>query len=447
MVNTRVIANVKSLSKTFVGNPTPALQNLTFNLLAGKITGVAGPDGAGKTTLLRLLASLMQPDQGKITIDGFDSIQQAFNIHQIIGYMPQKFGLYEDLSVMENLNLYADLRDIQGKERQDKMARLLSFTNLADFKTRLAGKLSGGMKQKLGLACALLGDPKLLILDEPSVGVDPISRRELWAMVQGLLQNHIAVVWATSYLDEAEKCDHVLLLNEGKSLFNGEPSKLLEIVQGCTYRITNLPTEKKRIYLTKIGEVPHIIDSIIQGDSVRIVIADPKEQEAVVSTLQKFSMHCQNTAPRFEDAYVKLLGGFRNQISPLAKVLQNKQKALQIVIQAEHLTKRYGEFIAVNNLSFSIQRGEVFGLLGPNGAGKSTTFKMLCGLLTPTSGKASVMGLDLQTSSSLARNRIGYMAQKFSLYGNLSGLENLRFFFWRLWTSSAETKTRNRHDD
>jgi ABC-2 type transport system ATP-binding protein len=428
MINSKIVLNVDSVSKTFSGNETPALQKITFNVFSGKMTGVVGPDGSGKTTLLRLLASLMQPDQGNITVDGFNSVKNAEQIHQIIGYMPQKFGLYEDLTVSENLNLYADLRNIHGKERQEKMVRLLSFTQLADFKTRLSGKLSGGMKQKLGLACALIGDPNLLILDEPSVGVDPISRRELWAMVQELLVNNIAVVWSTSYLDEASKCDSVILLDEGKSLFNGEPQKLLEIVDGCSYLITQLPAEKKRGFLSEISKINYVIDNTIQGDNVRIVIADAKDENSVSRDLKKLGMDCQRTPPRFEDAYIKLLGGFINQTSALANVLPSKPSEKLIVIEAKNLTKRYGQFTAVNHLNFTVERGEVFGLLGPNGAGKSTTFKMLCGLLTPTEGTASVMGLDLQSSSSLARNRIGYMAQKFSLYNNLNGLQNLTFF-------------------
>lgn len=428
MTNSKIILNVDLVSKTFLGNETPALQKITFHLFSGKITGVVGPDGSGKTTLLRLLASLMKPDHGKITINGLNSVSQANEAHQIIGYMPQKFGLYEDLSVMENLNLYADLRNVQGKLRQDKISRLLSFTQLTDFKTRLAGKLSGGMKQKLGLACALIGEPTLLILDEPSVGVDPISRRELWAMVQELLKNNIAVVWSTSYLDEASKCDSVILLDEGKNLFNGEPKQLLNNVSGCSYLITQLPAEKKRAFLPQISQIQYVIDNTIQGDHIRIVIADHKNHPFVAAQLKKLDMDCQTTPPRFEDAYIKLLGGFTHQTSALAKMLPTKSQKKMTVIEAKHLTKRYGPFVAVNNLNFSVERGEVFGLLGPNGAGKSTTFKMLCGLLTPTEGTASVMGLDLQTSSSLARNRIGYMAQKFSLYNNLNGLQNLTFF-------------------
>lgn len=435
-----ILVNVNHVSKSFPGNALPAIQDLSIELHRGNITGVVGPDGAGKTTLLRLMAALMKPDQGSIVVAGYDSVQEATQVHNLLGYMPQKFGLYEDLSVIENLNLYADLRDVKGERRKEKFVKLLTFTNLTDFQNRLARNLSGGMKQKLGLACALLGDPQLLILDEPSVGVDPISRRELWAMMQDLIANNIAVVWATSYLDEAAKCDHVILLNEGKSLFNGKPDDLLAVVKNSTYKVDDLPHENKRRYLAKIANINHVIDSTIQGDCVRIVVADAEYDDDVTTALKNMGMHNVAVEPRFEDGYIKMLGGFKESESQLAKQLNIIKSDIENVIQAEHLTKKYGNFTAVNDLNFSIKRGEVFGLLGPNGAGKSTTFKMLCGLLIPTNGKASVMGLDLQTSSSVARNRIGYMAQKFSLYGNLDGMQNLKFFSGVYGLNKAEQK-------
>jgi len=188
---------------------------------AGTITGLVGPDGAGKTTLLRLMAGLLLPTQGKISVLGFDTVKEPENLHDVIGYMPQKFGLYEDLTVIENLNFYAALHNLSEEEKPKVFEKMFHFTALRPFTERLAGNLSGGMKQKLGLACSLLGRPKVLLLDEPSVGVDPISRRELWEMVQELVQQGICVVWSTAYLDEADQCGEVLLLNKGKLLFYG----------------------------------------------------------------------------------------------------------------------------------------------------------------------------------------------------------------------------------
>ena len=194
------LVTIHNISKVFTKGGTPALQNIDATIPKGDIIALAGPDGAGKTTLIRMMAGLLKPSTGTITIAGLDTIANALAIHQIIGYMPQKFGLYEDLTVLQNLNLYADLRGVLGTEREQVFAQLLTFTALEPFTGRLAGALSGGMKQKLGLACALIKKPQLLLLDEPSVGVDPLSRRELWKMVHNLLDEGISVVWSLSLI-------------------------------------------------------------------------------------------------------------------------------------------------------------------------------------------------------------------------------------------------------
>jgi len=228
---------INNVTKIFNRPENPALDNITASIPKQKIVGLVGPDGAGKTTLIRLIAGLFLPTSGEIKVAGFSTVSQASNIHDILGYMPQKFGLYEDLTVLQNLNLYAELRGVKGKAREETFKNLLSFTNLTPFTERLAGALSGGMKQKLGLACTLIQKPTLLLLDEPSVGVDPLSRRELWKMVSELLKDGISVVWSTAYLDEAEKCDSVLLLNEGKLLFYGPPRDLTKRFERQTLRV------------------------------------------------------------------------------------------------------------------------------------------------------------------------------------------------------------------
>ncbi|MCP5433301.1 MAG: ABC transporter ATP-binding protein, partial [Alphaproteobacteria bacterium] len=207
---------IEGLSKRFPGAAVPALDGVSLAISPGRVTGLVGPDGAGKTTLLRMMAGLMLPDRGRARVFGFDTARDALAVQARIGYMPQRFGLYEDLTVRENLNLYAELRGLPGSERKATFERLLAFTGLAPFTGRLAGKLSGGMKQKLGLACVLIDAPDVLLLDEPSVGVDPISRRELWRMVGELARENVAIVWSTAYLDEAERCAETVLLNEGR---------------------------------------------------------------------------------------------------------------------------------------------------------------------------------------------------------------------------------------
>ncbi|MHA6496335.1 ABC transporter ATP-binding protein, partial [Escherichia coli] len=253
------------------GMDKPAVAPLDCTIHAGYVTGLVGPDGAGKTTLMRMLAGLLKPDSGSATVIGFDPIKNDGALHAVLGYMPQKFGLYEDLTVMENLNLYADLRSVTGEARKQTFARLLEFTSLGPFTGRLAGKLSGGMKQKLGLACTLVGEPKVLLLDEPGVGVDPISRRELWQMVHELAGEGMLILWSTSYLDEAEQCRDVLLMNEGELLYQGEPTALTQTMAGRSFLMTS-PHEGNRKLLQRALKLPQVSDGMIQGKSVRLIL-------------------------------------------------------------------------------------------------------------------------------------------------------------------------------
>ena len=415
------------LGKSFPGMDQPALSAISGTVSTGMVTGVVGPDGAGKTTLLRLMAGLMLPDSGRLRVLGRDPKTQAGELRLEIGYMPQKFGLYEDLTVIENLTLHADLRDVSGAERERAFARLLAFTGLHPFTGRLAGKLSGGMKQKLGLACALLGRPKLLLLDEPGVGVDPISRRELWKMVRELAGQGIAVVWSTSYLDEAEACDEVFLLSLGRLLFAGKPKDLTAPMRGRCLHLGGVEGRRRQA-LAQLLQRPEVTDGVIQGANLRIVLGEGAERPDPETLGIPGRTEWKPVPPRFEDAFIDLLGGGPGGESALARTMPAREMSEGELIRAEDLTKRFGDFTATDRVTFSVRQGEIFGLLGPNGAGKSTTFKMMCGLLAPTSGRAEVMGIDLAHSPARARQRLGYMAQKFSLYGQLTVRQNLDFF-------------------
>ncbi|HBD9390174.1 TPA: ABC transporter ATP-binding protein [Legionella pneumophila] len=428
MNSLKPLVSINGVSKCFPGNTDPALDNVSATIFEGQITGLVGPDGAGKSTLMRLICSLMMPTQGTITVDSLNTRTDSEKIHAITGYMPQKFGLYEDLTIIENLRLYAELRNLHGEKREEQFRTLLKFTALEPFQKRLAGNLSGGMKQKLGLACALMGEPKLLLLDEPSVGVDPISRRELWTMVQGLLGRGMGVVWSTAYLDEAEKCDQILLLNAGKPIYHGKPGDFLQKTKDRTFQICGVSLLNRRQALMNALNTPEVIDGVIQGKNIRIVISDKKIKPSLDGITREPGVHFQEVESRFEDAFIDSLKTKISGRSLLAEHIAEKPHSDKPIIEARKLTKRFGSFTAVSNNEFTIKRGEIFGLLGPNGAGKSTTFKMMCGLLQPTQGQAFVMGLDLKTSSSEARSRIGYMAQKFSLYSHLDALQNMRFF-------------------
>ena len=430
---TTSLISVTGLTHSFGAAATPALDGIDAEISAGIITGLVGPDGAGKTTLLRLMASLLIPGRGTVATCGYDTRREPAPIRECIGYMPQRFGLYEDLSVIENLRLYADLRAVFGRAREEALERLLNFTDLKRFTDRLAGRLSGGMKQKLGLACALIRKPRVLLLDEPGVGVDPISRRELWRMVRELVDENTAVVWSTAYLDEAEQFDAVLLLNGGKLLFNGSPKSLTHRVEGRSMQVRGLPAKEKRPMLTRLLNHPGVSDGIVQGAALRLLLREKSDAATVRRDLLEIGKEMRNAElievkPNFEDAFMDILGGGPGGRSALAERYEHISDDGNPVLIAEGLTKRFGDFVAVHNNNFSIRRGEIFGLLGPNGAGKSTTFKMMCGLLKPTDGVGKVAGFDLRHAADKARNRLGYMAQKFSLYGDLSVRENLRFF-------------------
>ncbi len=418
-MNKDSVVIVKNLVKKFGDNT--ALNDISLDIEDNKIVGLIGPDGAGKTTFIRSLLGLLLPTSGTISILGLNPSENVDELHKVIGYMPQKFGLYEDLTVIENLNLYADLKNVVGQDRVESFKMLLDFTSLEPFKDRLAGNLSGGMKQKLGLACALLGKPKFLLLDEPGVGVDPISRRELMKMVRNLSAD-MTILWSTSYLDEAENFDEVILFNEGKLIYKGVPSLLTEKMVGNVFLAKKDGVKNRTLLKEFLVSGDKIVDVVIEGESVRVVIKDENVK-------QKYSDILKPVKPRFEDAVIDILGGTPLGESLIAKNLKIDECDCEYMIDAGHLTKVYGgNFYASNDITFRVKRGEIFGLLGPNGAGKSTTFKMMCGLSRPTSGKALIRGIDMAKSSSLARSYLGYMAQKFSLFSTLSVLANLKFF-------------------
>jgi len=411
-------ARVVGLVKTF--GAVKALAGVSAELPPGTILGLVGPDGAGKTTLIRLLAGLMQPTAGTVEVLGRTPRAAGGATQAQTGYMPQRFGLYEDLSVLDNLNLYANLRAQDAATRRQRFAELLRFTDLGSFTGRLAGKLSGGMKQKLGLACALLGRPRLLLLDEPGVGVDPLSRRELWRMVNELVAGGVTVLWSTAYLEEAERCAHIWLLDGGRLLYQGAPAQLSERVRGRVFR-RRVAAGKARQTAESELERDAVLDAVIQGASVRLVVTPNGAGEFHATGYEP-------VAPRLEDAYVELLGGARKGESQLARGWPTGARAAGVLVRAAGLTRRFGDFVAAANVGFEVHAGEIYGLLGPNGAGKSTTFRMLCGLLMPSSGAAHVAGVNLSRAASRARARLGYMAQKFSLYGDLSVAQNLDYF-------------------
>ncbi|HUF41038.1 MAG TPA: ATP-binding cassette domain-containing protein [Verrucomicrobiae bacterium] len=476
------VLSARNVCKTFVresGETVAALRDVSLKVDHGTLTALVGPDGAGKTTLMRLMAGLMSADSGELSVLSVDVAADPQQIQERIGYMPQRFGLYEDLSVQENLDLYADLHGVSRAERRERYPRLMEMTKLGAFPGRLAGRLSGGMKQKLGLACTLVRAPELLLLDEPTVGVDPLSRRELWEIIRQLVQDRgLTVLMSTSYLDEAERCGQVILLHEGNILMQGGPDDVSGLAQGRTYIAEPAAGEKARALQARLLAEPNIIDALPQGGRVRFVTKDKGDWMAAGDRAGAPLSGAAVVAarPRLEDGFMLLLRsptdkekgrqgdeendretgrkgygetegserdketrrqGEREQMASSVPVSLSPGLPVSLspvppqgeaIVEVRDLVRRFGVFTAVDHVSFSVRRGEIFGLLGPNGAGKTTTFRMLCGLLPATSGTLEVAGVDLRRARASARQRIGYVAQKFSLYAQLSVGENLEFF-------------------
>jgi ABC-2 type transport system ATP-binding protein len=409
-------------------SPAQALDGVSLEARYGELTALVGPDGAGKTTLMRLAAGLLHVDAGSLTVLGINIASDPQQVQDRISYMPQRFGLYEDLSVQENLDLYADLHGVSAADRAQRYPQLFDMTALGPFRARLAGQLSGGMKQKLGLACTLVRSPELLLLDEPTVGVDPISRRELWDIVRRLVADQgLTVLLSTAYLDEAERCSRVIMLHQGKVLSQGSPQQVAAMAAGHSFVATPSAQQSARALQAQLLDQPGMVDAVPDGGRVRFVraaAADP----AGIEALQGLAV--DPVAPRFEDGFMMLLSSAveRESLPPISVTRPLAGQSGDAVVQVQRLLKKFGAFTAVDHISFEVRRGEIFGLLGPNGAGKTTTFRMLCGLLVPTAGRLRVAGADVRSASASARARLGYVAQKFALYGPLSVLENLDFF-------------------
>jgi ABC-2 type transport system ATP-binding protein len=407
-----------------------ALDRVSLRCSHGIVTGLIGPDGAGKTTLMRLVAGLLLPDEGHLIVLGLDVLKNSMIVQQSLGYMPQRFGLYGDLTVQENLDLYANLQAVPYSERRERYEELMHMTGLAPFTRRLARDLSGGMKQKLGLACTLVRAPQLLLLDEPTVGVDPVSRRELWSIVYRLVeQEGLTVLLSTAYLDEAERCQEVILMHEGKILDQGTPDSFSKRLSGRTFQVAAPETNKRKLQ-ERLSNSDGVLDAIIQAEGVRVVTGRDTPLKLESSLPGWSNVDLLPVEPRFEDCFIVMLKE-RVSAMPSAGNHSLAQPATfkdEDVIVVKNVKRSFGSFYAVKGISFSVRHGEVFGLLGANGAGKSTTFRMLCGLLPPSEGTLHVAGQDLRRAAAKARARIGYMAQHFSLYADLSVADNLTFF-------------------
>jgi len=429
---------IGKLFKRSGGEIVTALDDVSLTVEHGGLAALVGPDGAGKTTLIRLMAGLLTADTGTLTVLGIDIAQDPQSVQDRIGYMPQKFGLYEDLSVQENLDLYADLHGVTVEERKRTYPQLMDMTALGPFAKRQAGRLSGGMKQKLGLACPLVRAPDLLLLDEPTVGVDPLSRRELWEIILHLVREQgLTVLISTSYLDEAERCARTVVMHDGKVLAKGPPDSITKIAAGRAFLASPPDGQPARQLQARLLDDPGVTDAVPQGGRVRLVktSADADVPAAVELVAVE---------PRFEDGFMALLhkAADTGKSASMSLGQTAKRHNGETAVEVDNLVRKFGTFTAVDHVSFAVKTGEIFGLLGPNGAGKTTTFRMLCGLLPASDGTLRVAGVDLRKARASARQRVGYVAQKFSLYGQLSVIQNLEFFAGAYGLSGRRRKER-----
>jgi ABC-2 type transport system ATP-binding protein len=422
--------HVRKSFRRETGESVLALDDISFSLRQGGLAALVGPDGAGKTTLIRLLAGLMKGDGGTVSVLDIDAAKDPQAIQSRISYMPQQFGLYEDLTVRENLDLYSDLHGVKADDRRAQYARLMAMTGLDAFQKRLAGQLSGGMKQKLGLACTLVRSPELLLLDEPTVGVDPLSRRELWEIIRQLIKEGLTVLLSSSDPDEAETCDSVLVLNHGKKLMEAPPTEVSRLALGRTFLAQPPEGIKARDLQARLLAEPNVIDAVPECGQVRLVV---QMRSGGSEGSQLAGVEARPTPARFEDGFMVLLHQAGGAHAADRQASAGQEPVIggtpgDAVVQVRDLVRRFGKFIAVDHASFSVERGQIFGLLGPNGAGKTTTFRMLCGLLPASAGTLKVAGVDVRQARASARQHLGYVAQKFSLYGQLTVGENLEFF-------------------
>jgi ABC-2 type transport system ATP-binding protein len=417
---------VRGLRKSY--GSIEAVRSLDLEVNSGEIFGLIGPDGAGKTSVFQILGGVMPATAGEAIMLG----RSARDARSYVGYLTQVFSLYQDLTVGENLRYMGELRRLSDEEIEHRGRHYLEMFGMDRFMDRLAGKLSGGMKQKLSLACALIIEPRILLLDEPTTGVDPVSRREFWDALADLSGQGITIVIATPYLDEAERCTRVSLMHSGRIHQTGTPGELRDHLglQRLIVRAANLSRAEDLL-----DETEGIDDAQRFGDHLDVMVNDASAGEKLTrETLRTAGIEVKEiktAPPTLENTFVAMLRHVEDEVRatpfPIKRAFQERP-AEAIALGARDLTKTFGDFTAVNKVNLEVKYGEIYGLLGANGAGKTTTIKMLCGLIEPTMGEAELAGETGSLRSSFVRQRVGYMSQKFSLYDDLTIEENLDFF-------------------
>lgn len=413
-----------------------AVCGVSFNVNRGEIFGLIGPDGAGKTSIIQILVGVLSASEGKASVAGVDVIKKPEAVKGIVGYMPQGLGLnlYDNLSVAENIAFFRDLRQVPAEVYERNRRELLDMTRLSPFLGRQARHLSGGMRQKLALICTLIHLPDILLLDEPTTGVDPISRQDFWMIIHRLVkERQVTVLLTTSYMDEAERCHRVALLHGGKIIEQGEPDSLKSKIKGNFFRLIARPQHN---VLNLLRSYNGVESSEMFGREIRLRLK--AQEKDLLSYLSGKGVEVEDITPYeagLEEVFVQLISGQESKIkansSDLSIQLSTPNSKLfncDIVIQCSSVTRRFNNFVAVDKVDLSVNKGEVFGLLGPNGAGKTTLIKMMCGLLEPTEDSIIVAGFDVVKERKKVWANVGYMSQRFSLYRDLTVLENLKLY-------------------
>ncbi len=426
------IVCIRDLRHCYRKQEQEAVAGINLDIYPGEIFGLIGPDGAGKTTTFQILSGVMSQTSGVVEV--LDSNPRDVRLQ--MGYLTQRFSLYQDLSIWENLRYVAGLREVSEADFKTRSNHFLGLLDLARFKDRLAGRLSGGMKQKLALCCTLIHNPRIVLLDEPTTGVDPVSRREFWDILAQLASTEgITTIVATPYLDEAERCSRIALMYEGKIQQCDTPAKVKASlgVQRLEVYLPTASLDRAEDILKNQADIPLISDVQRFGDRLDVLTAEPEQTASDIRRcLEKEQIQIEHTltdTPTLENTFVARLRELKGESSPgeYPRIYRQEQSS-STAIGAQSLNKVFGEFHAVKDINLDIKYGEVFGLLGANGAGKTTTIKMLCGLLSASSGKVMLAGETSGLRSQKVRQKIGYMSQKFTLYDDLTINQNLEFY-------------------
>jgi ABC-type multidrug transport system ATPase subunit len=429
-MNAQPVIETRGLCRTYGRwrKKVEAVRDVSFAVGRGEIFGLIGPDGAGKTSVIQILAGVLRAQRGVALVGGTDVLSRPEAVKKLIGYMPQGLGanLYESLTVEENIEFFRDLRKVPDAEFQKNRAELLKMTRLAPFLQRRAKNLSGGMRQKLALICTLIHLPNVILLDEPTTGVDPISRQDFWEIIRRIVEERqVTVLLSTSYMDEAERCHRIALVHAGEIVAQGTPESIVGKAIGL---YASISADPQPAALNALREIKDVLSTQVFGEEIHIRYEgelEEIEQELIHQGILVRQSSPQ--APTLEDVFLQLVSDTTRRRPSLHLPTAHRRDS-DFPVECRGVVRSFGDFVAVDGIDLRVCRGEIFGLLGPNGAGKTTLMKMMCGLLEPSAGTIQVAGFEVPKDKDRSTTQIGYMSQHFSLYRDLTVRQNLRLY-------------------